>query len=86
MMFFTLQIGKQYLENVNPANGRVISMIPDSSKEDVEAAVLAAKNAMNGPWGETTLDERSKICNRIAELINERMDDFVLAESLDTGI
>ena len=36
-----------YLDNYNPATGKVYSFIPDSDKDDIDNAVSAAKEAMN---------------------------------------
>ena len=38
-------ISKNYLDNYNPSNGQVYSLIPDSEKADIEKAVEAAKEA-----------------------------------------
>ena len=35
--------GKQYIDNYNPATGKVYSLIPDSDEKDVELAVEAAQ-------------------------------------------
>ena len=38
-------ISGEYIDNYNPALGKVYSLIPDSSAEDIQLAVDAAKNA-----------------------------------------
>ena len=35
----------KYLDNYNPSNGEVYSLIPDSEKQDIDNAVAAAKEA-----------------------------------------
>ncbi|WP_430409824.1 aldehyde dehydrogenase [Kordia sp.] len=74
----------EWIDNYNPSNGEVYGHIPNSSAEDVEAAYQAAKSAYPS-WSNTTLDERSRILNNIASLIEENLEDLAHAESLDNG-
>lgn len=74
----------KWLTNYNPSNGEVYGKIPDSSKEDVQLAVIAAKNAFKS-WSNTDISERSEILNKIANLLLENLDTFAKAESLDNG-
>ena len=75
---------KAYMDNVNPATGKVYSQIPCGNKEDVEAAVQAASAAFES-WKHTTPEFRFKILNRMAELIEENLDAFAIAETNDNG-
>lgn len=75
---------RQYLDNINPATGLRYGQIPDSGAEDVQLAVEAAKAAFPS-WSTTTLENRFRILNRIAELIEEHLDEFALAETTDNG-
>lgn len=52
---------------------------------EVDAAVRVAGEAMKGPWGAMTVDERIVLLNKVADRINERFDEFLEAECLDTG-
>lgn len=74
----------KYIDNVNPATGEVYSYIPDSTAADVEAAVQAAKAAFP-TWSQTPAEEKFKILNRIAELIDANLDALALAETNDNG-
>ncbi|MBS1587258.1 MAG: aldehyde dehydrogenase [Bacteroidetes bacterium] len=74
----------KYIDNINPATGEVYSQIPDSDAQDVDEAVGAAKIAFES-WGRTPAEERFRILNRIAELIDENLDALALAESNDNG-
>lgn len=73
-----------FIENINPATAQVYGQIPDSHKRDVDAAVSAAKKIFPF-WSTTSVDERFKILNRIAELIDENLDELALAETNDNG-
>ncbi len=77
-------VGSTWLDNYEPATGAVYSQIADSDARDVQLAVDAAVSAFSS-WSETTATQRSTILLRIASLIEERMDQFVKAESKDQG-
>jgi aminomuconate-semialdehyde/2-hydroxymuconate-6-semialdehyde dehydrogenase len=73
-----------YFDNIEPATGKVYSLIPDSEAADVEKATEAAKAAFK-TWSRTSIEQRSKVLMRVAELIGERLDEFAAAESRDNG-
>lgn len=77
-------ISKTYLDNVNPSTGEIYSLIPDSDKDDVELAVKAAKAAFKS-WSETSITDRAKVMNRIADLIDQNHERLAMAESVDNG-
>jgi len=74
----------EYIDNVDPSRGIVYSQIPSSTKEDVELAVNASKKAFK-TWSNMPKEARSNIMLKVADLIEERMDEFAAAESLDNG-
>jgi aminomuconate-semialdehyde/2-hydroxymuconate-6-semialdehyde dehydrogenase len=57
---------------------------PDSDERDVQLAYAAAKNAFEG-WANTPLESRMMTLLKIADGIEQRMDEFVAAESKDNG-
>ena len=65
--------GHAYLENINPATGRVISKIPRSQELDVHAALRAAKEAQL-IWKQTSFPERAALLDAIANRLEERKD------------
>jgi len=77
-------IDNDYIDNYNPATGKVYSLIPNSNSKDVELAVSAAKNAFNG-WSATPKEERSRILVDISTRITSQLSEFALAESIDNG-
>jgi len=74
----------RYLDNYNPAEGKVYSLIPDSDAYDVQQAVTAAKHAFPA-WANMPVEKRSAILLKIANLIDLNLDKLALAESIDTG-
>lgn len=72
------------LDSINPATEKVIGTLPDSSKEDVHIAVASAKAAFNS-WSILTPQVRSNYLNKIANLIDENLDELAHLESIDQG-
>ena len=77
-------IGGQYIDNYEPATGKVYSLIPNSDARDVEQAVESAEKAFP-VWSSMSAEERSAILVRVSQGIEQRMDEFVAAESRDNG-
>jgi len=71
-------------ELVDPSTGEVFATAPVSSETEVEAAVQSAAAAFGG-WRDATPSERSLALIRIADAIEARADEFVKAESQNTG-
>ena len=77
-------LSARFIENINPATGEVFCQIPDSGEKDIEIAVSAAKEAFVR-WSVTPAEERFRILNRIASLIDENLEELALAETTDNG-
>lgn len=73
-----------YLENIEPATGEVYSRVADSDESDVELAVNAAQEAYYD-WSSTPASERSRVLLRLADLLEERLEEFARAETVDNG-
>ncbi|MBL7749702.1 MAG: aldehyde dehydrogenase, partial [Chitinophagaceae bacterium] len=73
-----------FIDNINPATGKVYGQIPDSHKKDIDAAVNAAKKAFSD-WSVTPVEQRFKILNRIADMIDLNLEELALAETNDNG-
>lgn len=72
--------------NNDPTTGAMIGQVCAAGREQVDAAVKAAKAALKGPWGKMTAAERIRLLHAIADRITERFQDFVDAETRDTGM
>ena len=81
---FVNPISDSWLDNYNPANGKVYGKIPNSDIADVEKAIEAAELAFK-KWSKTTLEERSQILLKISELILANLQSLAEAESKDNG-
>lgn len=74
----------KFIDNIEPATGKVYCLIPDSDKADVDEAVSAAQNAFP-EWSGMSTSRRSEILRRLAQLIDENLDALAAAESKDNG-
>ncbi len=74
----------RYLDNYEPATGRVVSQVPSSDGADLDAAVAAAERAFV-EWRRSAPDERSRVMLTIADRIDANAEELAQAESKDTG-
>ena len=72
------------IKTYNPANGQLLSEIADASEKDVNDAVKAARKAFES-WSKTTVNERSLILNKIADIIDENSEYLATIETMDNG-
>ena len=73
-----------YIDNYNPASGKVYSLVPDSNEDDINAAVLAANTAFQS-WSKTSKKYRSDLLMRLASKIEDYSEELIIAESRDNG-
>ncbi|WP_374055842.1 aldehyde dehydrogenase [Rossellomorea sp. FM04394] len=73
------------IESINPANGQVVGSFESATKEDVDKAVVAAREAFDGAWSQVTKKERAKMLRKISVLIEEHQAELATLESLDNG-
>ena len=59
----------------NPATRSVIAQVPDASKAQLDATVIAAREAF-ASWSKTTVDERQAALERFADLLEEHAEEF----------
>ena len=76
--------GGRHIDVYEPATGHVFARCPDSDSADVDAAITAAQRAAPG-WRATAADERARLLNRLAELIDGDLDALAKLESRDSG-
>ena len=72
-------------DNISPLTGRVLAPVHEADAALVDRAVRAARKALDGPWGRTTIEERARLLHRVADIIERRFDEFLAAEIADTG-
>src|SRR5690242_15515876 len=70
---------------VDPYTGEVWAEVPEATREDVDAAVAAARAALDGPWGAMTGTERARLMRRLAAILERDAADLAAVESRDNG-
>lgn len=72
------------VESVNPATDEVIWQALSATEAQVDAAVMAAREAFL-PWADKTVEERLEIIKRFSELLGEYKEPMALAMAQETG-
>src|SRR5688500_1239614 len=76
--------GDEYFDSINPANGKPLASIAQATRDDVDAAVKAARKALDG-WKQLSGHERARYLYAIARQIQKHSRHFAVLESLDNG-
>lgn len=79
------ETSSRQFDKTSPLTGEVIARVHEADRAQVNAAVLSAKAALNGPWGALSVDERVEKLYAVVDGINARFDAFLEAECADTG-
>src|SRR5579871_346482 len=70
----------------NPATGTLLAQVAEADKEDVDRAVAAARRAFDdGPWRKMTGSQRARLLWKLADLLEQRAEEFAELESIDNG-
>ena len=77
--------GSKHFPTINPATEEVLSQIALAGKNDIDAAVKAARKAYTTTWSKMSGKERGKYLFRIARIMQERSREFAVLETLDNG-
>jgi len=72
-------------ETLDPATGNTICAVAQGGPEDVERAVAAAREALDGPLRKINPAKRSSLMNALAELIKANGEQLAQIEALDNG-
>jgi aldehyde dehydrogenase (NAD+) len=77
--------GGQTLPLTNPSDGSVLCTIARGGAADIDAAVDAARAALDGEWGRLTATERGRWLARLSARVASAVDDLARLEALDVG-
>jgi len=77
--------GGKSLAVVNPATEEVIAEVASAEQADVDAAVAAARAALDGPWAKLSARERGRLVWQIGERLMQRADEIARLETLHNG-
>ncbi|MEM8966122.1 MAG: aldehyde dehydrogenase family protein [Bacteroidota bacterium] len=81
---WTPPIKGQYFDNVSPVDGANFTRIPRSTAEDIDAAIDAAWAAAPA-WNNSSATERSNMLLKIADVMEQNLEDLARAETWDNG-
>ena len=73
-----------YFENVTPVTGQVLCEIPRSNAADIDRALDAA-HAAKTAWGKTSVAERARMLNQIADRMEANLEMLATVETWDNG-
>ncbi|CAK0737882.1 Aldehyde dehydrogenase 2 member B4, mitochondrial [Coccomyxa viridis] len=77
--------GKTF-ETEDPRTGQVLVEVAEAQEEDVDRAVQAARKAFDkGPWPRMDGRKRGQILFKLADLMEENLEELAMLESLDNG-
>ncbi|MDG1056346.1 MAG: aldehyde dehydrogenase [Flavobacteriaceae bacterium] len=75
---------QDWLDVIDPSTGEIYGQLPNSNREDVQQAYEAAQKAFP-EWSKTSVEKRSTILAKIADLIEDNLEVLAKAESMDNG-
>ncbi len=75
------------LTSINPATGEAIAEVEENSISDVERAIAAAKRSFykDRTWRDMDAQSRGDVLLKIADLIEENLEEIAKTESMDNG-
>jgi betaine-aldehyde dehydrogenase len=83
---WTDSANKKVRDIINPANGEVIAQAAEGTAEDTEAAIQAARRAFDsGIWSDLSTAERAQFLYKVADKLEENMEELVGLEVMDNG-
>ncbi|CAK9329514.1 unnamed protein product [Citrullus colocynthis] len=83
---FVDSISGKTFETIDPRTEEVITTIAAGDKQDVDLAVKAAREAFDhGPWPRMSGAERGRIMMKLADLIDEHMEELAALDTIDAG-
>ena len=74
----------QYFENPSPVTGRTFTEVARGDADDIDRALDAAHGAAPA-WGRTSVTERAIILNKIADRMEEHLEELAVVETWENG-
>jgi aldehyde dehydrogenase (NAD+) len=75
----------QTIELLDPSDGQPLAELARGNAADIDAAVKAARAAMDGAWGRMTATERGRLLHKLGDAISTFADDLAELEARDAG-
>jgi acyl-CoA reductase-like NAD-dependent aldehyde dehydrogenase len=77
--------GKETIEVHNAGTGEVMGRIPAGNEKDVDAAVSAARSALDG-WSQTPVEKRAEVLEKISAGLKARGDEIAKLIAQEVGM
>jgi aldehyde dehydrogenase (NAD+) len=80
--------GSKKFATINPATEEVLTQVVEASSADVDRAVAAARRGFedrSGPWRKLSASERGRLLWKLADLVENNIDELAELETLDNG-
>ena len=75
----------QIYSTISPSDGKLLAELALAGPADIDRAVAAAKEALNGEWGAMSPAQREAILRKLGDLISQYQEELAELESLDVG-
>src|SRR2546421_5083837 len=75
----------EYSDLTEPATGEPLARAAMAGEADVDRAVEAARAALEGPWGKTPPNERSRLLHALADAIAANRKELAELEARNVG-
>src|SRR5690606_41238805 len=76
----------EYFDTYDPSTGEVIARVAKATREDVDKAVSAAREALvNSKWARWPAARRGQLLNKVAAIMRERFNELVELEVIKIG-
>ena len=83
---FRQSVSGKTFATVNPATEEVICEVAEGDAADVDLAVHAARAAFEtGPWSRMDARDRGRLLTKLADLVEQHLDELAALETLDNG-
>lgn len=77
--------GGRTLAVEDPSTGQEFARIANGGASEIEAAVVAAREALSGPWGRMTAAERGRLLGKIGRAVEDHVEWLATLEAHDVG-
>jgi malonate-semialdehyde dehydrogenase (acetylating)/methylmalonate-semialdehyde dehydrogenase len=81
---FRPSASKDWIDVHDPAVNEVVTRVPQSTRDELEAAVASARNAFP-LWRDTSIMKRQQIMFRLTQLIRDHMDIIAISITKEQG-
>src|SRR5215472_8535230 len=72
-------------EDLDPSTGEILAEVTRGGPQEIDDAVAAARQTLEGTWRRTRPAERARILRRMSDLMRRDRDQLADLESRDTG-